>query len=62
MNRTIINGADAARAFMAELGVVGSYDVRADGSRATGWVGKPGEADEVAVTITIEPLPPLGER
>ena len=59
MKRTVIDASDAARELMATLGLVGSFDVRADGSRSTGWVGKPGEGDDVAVVITISPLPPM---
>ena len=57
MKRTVIDASEAARRMMADLGLVGSFDVRADGSRSTGWVGKPGEGDDVAVVVTIEPLP-----
>ncbi len=57
MKRNVIEASDAARRMMEDLGLVGSFDVRADGSRSTGWVGKPGEGDDVAVVITIEPLP-----
>ncbi len=59
MKRNVIEASDAARRMMEDLGLVGSFDVRADGSRSTGWVGKPGEGDDVAVVITIEPLPAI---
>lgn len=59
MKRTIIDASDAVRNMMGALGLVGSFDVRADGSRSTGWVGKPGEGDDVAVVVTISPLPPM---
>lgn len=59
MKKTVINASDAVRDMMLVLGLVGSFDVRADGSRSTGWVGKPGEGDDVAVVVTIAPLPPL---
>ena len=56
MKRNVIEESDAARSMMQALGLVGAFDVRADGSRSTGFVGKPGDGDDVRVTITIEPF------
>ncbi len=56
---TVIDASDAIRAAMEAMGLVGSFDVRWEGSRSTGWVGKPGEGEDVAVVVSIERLPPL---
>lgn len=60
--RTVITCSDAAIGMMKSLGFVGRYDVRYEGSRSTGYVGKPGEGDDVEVVITIRQLPPIGEE
>lgn len=60
--RTVITASDAAREMMKSLGLVGSFDVRYEGSRHTGWVGRPGDGDDVAMVVTIETLPPIEEE
>lgn len=59
MASTLIEMRDAVVAMMKAQGLVGSYDVRFKGSRSTGWVGKPGEGDDVEVVVTINPLPSI---
>lgn len=59
MARTVIDVSIAAEAMMVSLGLVGSFDVRYEGSRSTGWVGRPGDGDDVALTLTVAPLPPI---
>ncbi|MGN5373293.1 hypothetical protein [Sphingomonas hankookensis] len=60
--RTVISCSDAAQAMMKSLGFVGRYDVRYEGSRSTGYVGKPGDGDDVEVVVTIRKLPAIGEE
>ncbi len=57
--KSVINASDAIQAAMKAMGINGSYDVRWDGSRSTGWVGKP-TGDDFEVVVTIKPLPPRG--
>jgi len=59
--KSVIDASDAIQAAMKALGINGSYDVRLDGSRSTGWVGKPGGKD-FEVVVTIKPLPPIEEN
>lgn len=54
--KTVLNASDAARKMMAELGLVGRFDVRWEGSRSTGYIGEPG-GNDVEVVVTIRPLP-----
>lgn len=56
MNITVAS--DAIQKAMKEAGINGSYDVRFDGCRSTGWVGKP-TGEDFEVVVTIKPLPPL---
>jgi hypothetical protein len=56
---TVLDTSDAVRAMMEAMGINGSFDVRQDGSRSTGWVGKPG-GDDYEVVVTIKPLSPMG--
>lgn len=56
---TVLDVSDAIQAAMKSLGLVGSYDVRWDGSRSTGWVGRPGDGEDVAVTVSVTKLPPM---
>lgn len=56
---TVLDASDAARVMMKSLGMVGRYDVRWQGSRSTGYVGKPGEGEDVEFVVTINKLPPL---
>lgn len=56
--KTVIDASDAIRAAMQAMGINGSYDVRWDGSRSTGWVGKP-TGEDYEVVVTIKPLPPM---
>lgn len=58
MPRTVLNVSDAARQMMEALGLNGSFDVRWQGGRSKGWVGKPG-GEDVTLVIVIEPLPPV---
>ncbi len=60
--RTVITCSDAASEMMKALGFVGRYDVRYEGSRSTGYVGKPSDGDDVEVVVTIRKLPPIGEE
>ena len=51
-SRSIIDISDAVQAAMKSIDMAGRYDVRWDGSRSTGYVGKPtGEDYEVVVTV-----------
>lgn len=61
MKMSIIEASDAFQAAMKQAGINGSYDVRFDGCRSTGWVGKP-SGDDFEVVITIKPLPPIEPR
>lgn len=56
---TVLDVSDAIQAAMKSLGLIGSYDVRWDGSRSTGWVGRPGDGEDVAVTVSVAKLPPM---
>lgn len=58
---TIVDASDAIQRAMKDLGLNGSYDVRFEGSRATGWVGKPG-GDDFEVVVTIKQLPQISEE
>ena len=58
---TVIDVSDAIQEAMKSLGFNGSYDVRFDGSRSTGWVGKPG-GDDFEVVVAVNPLPPLEKQ
>lgn len=58
---TVIDLSNGVEAMMKSLGFVGSFDVRYEGSRSTGWVGKPGDGDDMAFSLTVVPLPPLDE-
>lgn len=60
--RTVIDVSDAAQALMKSLGLVGRYDARYEGSRSTGYVGKPGDGDDVEVIVTVRKLPPIGDE
>lgn len=53
-----MDASNAIQRAMKEMGANGSYDVHFEGSRSTGWVGKPGGQD-YEVVVTIKPLPPL---
>ncbi|KQN91547.1 hypothetical protein ASE90_01710 [Sphingomonas sp. Leaf67] len=56
---TVLDVSDAIQSAMKSLSLVGSYDVRWDGSRSTGWVGRPGDGEDVAVTVSVAKLPPM---
>lgn len=60
--RTVIDISAAAQAMMKPLGFVGRYDARYEGSRSTGYVGMPGDGDDVEVVVTVRKLPPIGEE
>lgn len=62
MARSIVDLSTAAQAMMVSLGLVGSYDVRHAGSRSTGWVGRPGEGEDVALVMTIDALGPRDQQ
>lgn len=55
---TLIDAKDAVQRAMTDCGLVGRYDVRFEGSRATGYVGKP-SGNDVEVVVEIRPLGPL---
>ena len=55
MKGTVIDISDVVRRMMDELEINGSFDVRADGSRSTGWVGKP-SGNDFEVVVIIKPL------
>jgi hypothetical protein len=56
--KSVLDASDAIQAAMKSLGINGSYDVRLEGSRSTGWVGKPTGVD-FEVVVTIKQLPPI---
>jgi hypothetical protein len=58
--RTILDTSDAVRSMMDAIGIKGSFDVRQEGNRSVGWVGKP-SGEDYEVVVTIKPLPPLGD-
>jgi hypothetical protein len=51
---TVLDVFDAIKRALEPLGIVGLVDVRFEGSRSTGWLGKPGVDDQI-ITVTIEP-------
>lgn len=55
---SITQVSDAIQATLKELGINGSYDVRFNQCRSTGWIGQP-TGDDFEVVVTIKPLPPL---
>lgn len=54
--RSIIDISDAVQSAMRSIDMVGCYDVRWEGSRSTGWVGKPC-GDDYEVVVTVRKLP-----
>ncbi len=55
---SIVAISDAIQDTMRALGINGSFDVRHDGCRSTGWIGSPTGTD-YAVEVTVSPLPDL---
>lgn len=53
---TVIDVANALKAALKELGIVGQFDLRMDGSRATSWIGQPGGEDKLII-VRIDPYP-----
>lgn len=56
--KSVLDASDAIQVAMKSMGINGSYDVRFNGSRSTGWVGKP-SGEDFEVVVTIKPLPPI---
>jgi hypothetical protein len=55
---TITEASHAVQAAMKTMGIKGSYDVRFEGSRSTGWIGKP-TGEDFEVVVTIKSLPSM---